>query len=146
MPWQERGCGAAGSPAPDVLRRFIRLSAALGAAALSVLIMASPAAAHAVLVSSSPVDGQIVKQAPPRVIAPVLWAWMPALPALIGPEDSTSTAPEPLRNPAPDAFTLAGPARTMQLVCCKRQARERSSLAQKNRYCITAGIGDGQVL
>src|SRR5690349_312950 len=31
--------------------------------------MASPAAAHAVLVSSSPVDGEILKQAPARVTA-----------------------------------------------------------------------------
>jgi copper transport protein len=41
----------------------------LCAAALSVLIMASPAAAHAVLVSSSPADGAIVARAPARVAA-----------------------------------------------------------------------------
>ena len=52
-----------------MLRRFARLAVALGGAGSSVLIMASPAAAHAVLVSSSPVDGAIVKQAPARVTA-----------------------------------------------------------------------------
>jgi copper transport protein len=52
-----------------VVRRFAHLAAVLCAAALSVLIMASPAAAHAVLVSSSPADGAIVKHAPARVTA-----------------------------------------------------------------------------
>lgn len=52
-----------------MVRRFAHLAAVLCAAALSVLIMASPAAAHAVLVSSSPADGAIVKHAPARVTA-----------------------------------------------------------------------------
>jgi copper transport protein len=52
-----------------VVRRFAHLAAVLCAAALSVLIMASPAAAHAVLVSSSPADGAVVKHAPARVTA-----------------------------------------------------------------------------
>ena len=50
-------------------RRPARLLVALCAAAMSVLAMASPAAAHAVLVSSSPADGAILKSAPARVTA-----------------------------------------------------------------------------
>jgi copper transport protein len=63
------GCGAAGSAAAEVPRRSAYLLATLGAAALSVLIMASPAAAHAVLISSSPADGAMLKNAPARVTA-----------------------------------------------------------------------------
>jgi copper transport protein len=52
-----------------VVRRSARLAALLCAAAVSVLVMASPAAAHAVLVSSSPADGAVVAHSPARVTA-----------------------------------------------------------------------------
>jgi copper transport protein len=52
-----------------MLRRPACLLATLCAAALSVLVMASPAAAHAVLVSSSPAEGAILRSAPARVTA-----------------------------------------------------------------------------
>jgi len=52
-----------------MLRRPAHLAAVLCAAALSVLVMASPAAAHAVLVSSSPADGAVVAHPPARVTA-----------------------------------------------------------------------------